>query len=257
MDWIGGIPLWPRVRDAVFFFVAGPHGRGQPARPPLARGFGVAVVFVVVVAVAAALAAAGSGRRVALVLGVAVVTVAVPLALAAVGSDFVLDRNFLAGLGPADDRGVRRACAARLRWPRCRGARAAWPLRVVVLGVVREQHLQRDDWRAVAEGIGSPTPDRVVRLSPFWQADACGSTGRSSRCGAAARDQVHARELELHPVQRADPPPAAAPVQGDQRVRIQNFKVAEFTSPEPVVVDPGALTGTGQNRAVPFALPPG
>ena len=39
--------------------------------------------------------------------------------------------------------------------------------------------------------------------------------------------------------------------------RIQNFTVVEFTAPEPVLVDPGALTGEGQNRAVPFVLAPG
>jgi mannosyltransferase len=93
--------------------------------------------------------------------------IALPLALAVVGVDYLQGRNLIAALVPlllvlAAGFGARRAGRA--------GAVTATALCLLSLGISAsiplERRFQRDDWRGVAEAMGSPDARRGIVVSP-------------------------------------------------------------------------------------------
>jgi 4-amino-4-deoxy-L-arabinose transferase-like glycosyltransferase len=263
VDWIGEIPLWPRVRDAVFFFAAGPSGFGSLTYRR-EEVFAVAIAcFVLALAAALVWSEGPVRRRLLLVLGVAAGVILAPLAGAAVDTDYVLDRNFLPAWVPLTIAAAVGLCVRRLRWvgPAVVAIVAAGFAVIVVGAVPRNPERQRDDWRSVAERIGPPREDRVMVVSPFWHTRSLRiyqpRTAPMRR--PAPVTKVWTVELETFVphgslVTTIAPGPPFAETRYE---RIQNFTVREYTAPQPVVIDPKALEGEGTNRGAPFFQPRG
>ena len=255
-EWIGDEQFYPRFRDAIVFFAGGPQLPEflHDLRPVLALG--TVVVFTLAAAVALRSTSGTVRQRVLLVLGVGAVAVALPLLGAAAGSDFVLDRNFLPAWVPFAIVAAVGLTAARYRLVGT-GILAVTVVLFVVVGVrvASNDALQRDQWRTVAERIGPPDADRVVETVPHWQSEAL-------ELYTAMTPMTEPRPVTKlvlvsytgflpynQPIRPLPPPP---PFQETRRFYVQNIAVSEFTSPEPVVVDPRAFTGVGDNRAEVF-----
>ena len=255
-EWIGEEQFYPRLRDAIVFFVGGHHVPGflDDGRPWLALA---SVVVFAAVAFVAVRASSGRVRMGVLVaLGVGGIAVALPLLAAAFGSDFVLDRNFLPAWVPFALVAAVGITAARFRLVGA-GILVLTVALFVAVGakVATNDALQRDHWRTVAERIGPPRADRVVEAVPHWQVEALELYTEIQ----PMTEPRPVRELVLvsytgflpynQPIRPLPPPP---PFQETRRFYVQDITVSEFTSPEPVVVDPRAFTGVGDNRAEVF-----
>ncbi len=263
VDWIGTIPLWPRVRDAIFFLAAGPGGFGSPTYRR-EEVFAVAIAcFVLAVAAALVWAERPMRRGVLLVLGVAAGVTVLPLAAAAVGPDYVLDRNFLPAWVPLTIAVAAGLCVRRLRWvgPAVVAIVAVGFAAIVGGAVPRNPERQRDDWRSVAERIGPPREDRIMVVSPRWQTRSLRIY--QPRTAAMRRPapvtKVWTVELETFVphgslVTTIAPKP---PFRETRYARIQNFTVREFTAPQPVLIDPEEFEGEGINRGSAFFQPRG
>jgi 4-amino-4-deoxy-L-arabinose transferase-like glycosyltransferase len=260
-EWISDIPLDPRLRDVVYTFVAGPTGIG-----PLTGDRGtVFVVGLVVAAVTIALALVWSEppvrRRVLLVLGVAASVIALPLAGTLAGVDYVLDRNLLPALVPLTIVVAAGLCVRPLRiaGPLIAAVVALGFAAVVVAAVPRNPERQRDDWRSVAELVGPAREDRVFVVSPYWQFVTLQTYLPRAEYLAAPRRVTKVITIELEAfvpfgdqVTTIAPPP---PFRETLFQPNQNFTVVEYTAPEPVLIDPAALSGAGPNRGEPFFEP--
>ncbi len=262
VDWIGEIPLWPRVRDFVFFFVAGPEGMGPMTgrRPEI---FAIAVVFFVPAAAAALAWADGRVRRgLLLLLAVAAGVIALPLAASVVGGpDYVLDRNFLPAWVPLTIVVAAALCAPRLRWagPAVVAGVCLVFAAIVIGATPRNAERQRNDWRSVAEHVGPARDDRVFVVSPYWQANSLHAylPRLGPMWGPTRVTTVVTLELESFvphggEVTTIAPPP---PFRQTRYSRVQDFTVVEYTAPQPVLLDPEQLAGEGVNRGVPFLEP--
>jgi mannosyltransferase len=258
VDWIGELPLWPRVRDAVFLFAVGPTGfRSLPDHREAVFAAGVAA-FAVAVAVALAWSAGPVRRRVLLMLAVVGAVTLIPLLATTAGSDYVLDRNFLAAWVPAAVIGG--VALAVLPWPRLAAVAAALACllfaAITVAAVPRNPDRQRDDWRGVAELVGPPTEPRVFVISPRWQSVSLGvyRPGLAVMERPEAVRKVVTVELEgFVPfgggVTTIAPPP---PFRETRFTREQNLTVVEYTAPAPVRLDPKRFFGGGSNGGEAF-----
>lgn len=251
-EWIGDLPMWNRLRDAVRVFATG--------LPTPSRSTDV-VVVIAAIGVLALVLWRGEGRTrrgVALALGIAAATLALPLIGALLGNDYVLDRNLLAAWVP-----IAVVVASGL------GVRALMPVGIVVVaGVVAvflwhdmrvqdEQHLQRDDWRAVARAIGPPRTDGLVIVAPGWQAQPLALYNRTLRL---ATSPLLVREVEIVVYSRpgwgrdAPPQPRPGPAFRPAGVRVvQRMRITRYVAPRPSQVDPSALTTRGDNGSLAFA----
>jgi 4-amino-4-deoxy-L-arabinose transferase-like glycosyltransferase len=261
VDWIGEIPLWPRVRDVVFFFAAGPNGAGS-LRHHRDEVFGTGVAFAVLtVGAALVLSAPRVRRRVLLVLGIAVSVLLVPYLASLVGSDYILERNFLPAWVPLTIVMATGLTAVQLRWagPAVVGLVCVAFAGISVVGVPRNPLRQRDDWRAVAERIGPPVEDRVVVQSPSWHGRTLTiyQPGMDFMKRAHPVRKLYTVELETF-VPHGDPVTTIAPgppFHETLYARIQNLTLREYTAPQPVMIDPNRFRGVGSNRGEAFYQP--
>ena len=258
-NWIGEVPLRPRVRDVGLFFVAGPTRFG-----PIPDGLAF-VAFVAAFALACAAALRWSeprvrGRVVAM-LAIAGGVLVLPFVAALVGSDYILDRNFLPAWLPLTIVVAVALCVAPLgRLGPAGVGGIALVFAVVVVAVVPvDVDRQRDDWRGVAEHLGPPRQDRVLAVSPFWH----GATLLLYERGLQRMDRPRpvrtVATVELGgfiawnaPAAAAPPPP---PFRRTRVTRVQRLTVTEYTAPRPTMVDPAALRTRGPNRAEPMFQP--
>jgi uncharacterized membrane protein len=257
VNWIADVSIRARTSEIVFFFAFGPGGLGS-----LRDHRGVifvlgALLFALAVWAALAWSDGPVRRRLVPVVVVGLSMFAFAFAARAVGSDYVLERNFLPALIP-----LTIALAVGLCVPRVRrlGAGltvvAALVFAVVVLFAAFDEQHQRDDWRAIATSLGPPTEDRIVSVAPHWH-------GKTLRVYLPRSDylQVPVRvrtiwtaQLETFvpfgqaPLVAAPPPPFR-----ETRVRrMQYMTVREYAAPEPVLIDPAALRTPGRNGAGPL-----
>ena len=263
--WIGEIPLWPRVRDTVFFFAAGQEGVSTMDHHR-DEVFAAGLVFFALCAAAAFLwSKPDVRRRLLLVVWVAGGFLALPYLASLVGSDYILERNLLPAWIPVTIVIAAGLCVPRLRWfgPAVVGAVCLAFAGVVLAGVPRNPERQRDDWEAVAKRIGPATEDRIVEVSPWWHA-------RGLRIYMPGLDYTYDPWVEDPP---ADDPPRTVrkvytveletfvpygqivttfapppPFKETLYARVQNMTVREYTAPEPVEVDPWMFRGSGRNR---------
>jgi mannosyltransferase len=157
VDWVGMLPLAPRIGDVGEHFMLGlavPNDR-------------LWIVGLALVVLAAGLVVARAGRwerhaaAVAGALGGAVV--AVPLVLALAGTDYLLSRNVIAAVP------LLSICAAAGFGARAAGrlgligaAALAALFTAVLLSSVGDADLQKVNWRAAGRAIGAAGPGRLV-----------------------------------------------------------------------------------------------
>lgn len=160
--WIAGRPLGRRALEVVSEFLAGP----QPAVAVLAAPLSLVCLAAVVILVRRAPRV--EWRAAAVIASIGVAAIGVPLVLALAGIDFFLARNVIfawpalalvvaAGLGSS--RAGRLGVAAF-------GAAVLLNVGVVVATAGKPKY-GREDWRAVARSLGSPSIDRVFVVSPL------------------------------------------------------------------------------------------
>ncbi len=256
--WIGEIPMWPRVRDTVFFFAAGQEGVST-MEDHRTEVFWAGVAFFVLCAAAAfAWSRPAVRRRLLLVLGIAASVFLLPYLASFVGSDYVLERNFLPAWIPVTIVIAVGLCARRLRWvgPVVVAVVTLAFAGVVLAGVPRNPERQRDDWRSVAERIGPRTEDRTVSVSPFWHAKTLRvyMPGLDYQYVPRRVRKVWTVEVETFVpfgqlVTTLAPP---EPFRETYYGRIQNMTVREYTAPYPVEIRPEMLKNEGPNRAEPL-----
>jgi hypothetical protein len=105
-----------------------------------------------------------------LAIGAAAAVIVLPIVAAALGSDYVLDRNLLAAAVPlfiliGAGLGLRRL-------GRVGPAVALLTCGALVLAdvrIARSEDKHRDDWRAVAKAVGGARSDRLVTVRPAYQ----------------------------------------------------------------------------------------
>ncbi len=256
--WIGEIPLWPRVRDTVFFFAAGQEGVSTMEDHRAAVFAAGLAFFVLATAAAFAWSKPAVRRRLLLVLGIAATFFLIPYVGSLVGSDYILERNLLPAWIPIVIVVAAGLCAPQLRWfgPAVVVVITLAFAGVVLAAVPRNPERQRDDWRAVAERIGPPTEDRIVAVSPFWHAKTLRvyMPGLDYQYVPRTVRKVWTVELETfvpfgQTVTTLAPKP---PFRETLYVRLQNMTVREYTAPYPVTVPHETLKNEGRNRAEPL-----
>jgi hypothetical protein len=267
--WIGDIPLWPRIRDTVFFFAAGQEGVStmEDHRDEV---FAAGLAFFFLCAVAAFLwSKPAVRRRLLLVVWVAGGFLLLPYLASLFGSDYILERNLLPAWIPVTIVIAAGLTVPRLKWfgPAVAGVVCLAFAGVVLAAVPRNPERQRDDWAAVARTIGPPAEDRIVEVSPWWHARSLRiyMPGLDYTYDPWVRDppvddrpltvrKVYTVELETFVpygqiVTTLAPPP---PFRETLYARVQNMTVREYTAPEPVRLDPWMFRTAGRNRAEPL-----
>jgi 4-amino-4-deoxy-L-arabinose transferase-like glycosyltransferase len=155
-DWIASFGLIGRLRESGIAFFASETGLLRHAAIPIAL-YGAAVLLLVL----RGGPAEKRGAAVSLAVGGGAVLLAI--ALAALGQDYVLDRNLLPALIP-----LAMVAAAGIAAPRAGllglGVGALLVFYLLAFSVYADFRpaLQRDDWRSVAEEIGPPRGPRAI-----------------------------------------------------------------------------------------------
>jgi len=251
-DWIGRLDFSARLKDTAVFFAGGPLLPG-----PISNRAIVAVAAVLVFALtlyAAFRWTHGLKReRFVAVLTLGIAGVALPLAAALVGFDFFLDRNLLPAWVPLAIVAAVGLSVLRPRWlGRVLTVLPCLLFVVIGIAVPTEDHLQRDDWRTVAETLGPATRDRVVEAVPFWQ-------GEGLRVYEPGLEPMtEPRRVSRVVVVSLDAFPTLPPSRLFQEARTLEFeriRVTEYTAPQPVLVKPETLTGVGRDAAMPLFEP--
>ncbi len=242
VGWIEAIPLDERMRDIGAHFVSGISAADVSSTAVVIWLAGAAAAILLAVTVGSA-----KERRCALLgLGLGVGTVAAALLAAALGKDYVLDRNVIVALVPlaigiAAGLGVRRAVWA--------GPLIAIALAGVALidtrAIAIEDELQRADWRTVAESIPADGRRRLV-VGPANADEPLLLYRPGAERFESVEDPPAVSEVVV--LGWAEPtaldPPLPTSFHAAERRRIETFGLAVFRSSEPVPVDPETLTAT-------------
>lgn len=260
VDWIGMVPIRPRLGDVAFFFGVGPQAPRTLADHRAIVAVLTAVAFLGAFAAAARWTSGERRRSILLVLGLATCVVAAPLVLALGGSDLVLDRNFLLAWVPAVIVAVAGLFAVPVRWLAPAGvAVTALLFAAVVVDVSRYDTLQRDDWRDVAARLGPARADRVIEVSPHWHQLTLGVYLPRLQPMTAPRAVSTVATVTLggfvpfgQPVFAVPPPP---PFRRVRTETVQRLTITWYRAPRPVLLDPTALSGPGRNGPEPFLEP--
>jgi hypothetical protein len=254
VEWIGRIPLGPRLTDTGSFFVVGPVS-------PLSTT-PVAVGAVLVLAGALGLVLGGRqdarvrrGVLLAFALGAAVIVI--PLVIRLAGSDFFLGRNLLAAWLPLSI-----VLAAALALPRA-GRVGLAVVAVTCAGFVAiDAHIagtveaQRDDWRTVGRILGPAREARVIEVAPAWQTStlilytsrlvAMPPTARVAEVDTVLFTGARAYN---EPV-RVEPP--GRPFRRVGTINHQHMVVTRYRASRPTLLRARRLIGTGNNTSYPF-----
>jgi mannosyltransferase len=246
VEWIENTDFTDRVRGAIRVLATG------TPMPPQRLATLVLLAGLVLVALALLRNGARERRGTIAALAVGTALLALPLAAAAAGSDYVLDRNFLAAWVPfAIAAGAGAAAALSSRRAVAAGAAAALAVIVVAFAVqdVRlhdDPYRARDDWKGLAERLGRPADDRIVVVAPRWQAAPLERYRRELRwmtAPHAVREVITVSYAETlpRPGARFAPPPPP-PFRQVERYRFDRMVVTRFEAPTPTRVAPGAIT---------------
>ncbi|HEX8122955.1 MAG TPA: glycosyltransferase family 39 protein [Solirubrobacteraceae bacterium] len=257
-DWIGMLDLSDRLRTAAAFAVS-----GQIVPSPFRDEWwfsGLVLALLAVAAVVALRRTAGPARtRTVALLVVGLGGLALPLAAAAVGSDFVLDRNLLPLWLPLV--AVVAVALATVRPPVALAvavALAGWFAYIDVRDV-SEEGLQREDWREMSSMIGLPLEDRIIEMDPWWQLDPLRlhqpimfDYGTPKRVRQVITFTYEGLVPYGEPRSTKAPGP---PFREVRRLNKQHWRIVFYESPRPVRIEPVDLTGVGRARAVPYFQP--
>jgi 4-amino-4-deoxy-L-arabinose transferase-like glycosyltransferase len=258
--WIANFDLGTRVREAVRVFATG-------TTVPPQRLASVVVLAGLVLLALALLRGGAERRRGALVaLGVGTSALVLPLALAAVGSDYVLDRNLLVAWVPlavALAAGID-AAVAGLAGPGRRVAAAGIAASLVLVAAFAlqiatlpgDEDRRRDDWRALARSLGPNERPRVIAVTPYWQSAAFERymPGMGAMPGPRTVSEVvvvsYGGVLPTGDAKAAVRPPA--PFRQVGAYRVHRMSVARFRAPRPTVLAASSLYVPGRNGALPY-----
>ena len=217
--------LGARVVDVAKHWTAGPFGTPVDV-------IGVVAFTLLAAGVALALRRRTGGALAA----TAAAAVGLPVLAAAAGADYVADRYVIAGLVP-----LLAVAAAGLagRWPAV--ALVAAILAFFSVDAALDERLQREDWRAVAAGLGpsvvavTPDGDRPLR----YYAEGASALGGHAE---PAREVVFAASWRFGRERPRTPAPPAPGFTLAGREDGPTTTVVRFRAPEPLAVDPGALS---------------
>jgi hypothetical protein len=266
--WIAAHPLVNRIATTVIQW--GASNLDRRVTTPVGLGGGALVALAVVLLVVGG--GDGRTRRGAALAGTLVALVLLlPLALALAGQDYFLSRNELPGFVPAVAV-VAAACAA----PRARVAGAALAAVLLTLfcltaiDVQTHPYLQRANWRAVAQALGSAAAPRAIiaaggstadplkvylpgvswvqpqrRRVAIGEVDIVGATKRGSLAGPVGptiSDGADAESVFTTPdrSQLGRPVPRSIAPRGARllaRFSVHNWVIARFVLKRPQVVD--------------------
>ena len=230
--WIAAIPFGTRATTAVKQYVQGVGGT-----PSVALSAMIALCALAGAVLAATRTDPGERRGLAVALGIAATAVVLAVALAVVGKDYVVARNLIVAWVPlavvaAGGWGASRAGAIGLLTAAgfCAASLA------IVIGVDRESHLQRPDWRGAAKVIG-PAPATRAIVVPFIGDDPL--AWYLSRASVVRHGGVRATEVDVvgWALRRTRIPRPPAP--GFRLVRVRHsgkLTFLRFTSKRPVAL---------------------
>lgn len=258
-EWIASLPLSDRARSAVRVLTT-----GTPVPP---HRLATLVLLAGLVLVVLALVRGGMRERRGTIaaLGVAAALLALPVAAAAAGSDYVLDRNFLAACVPsAIAAGAGAAAAFSSGRAVAAGATAALVVLVATFAVQDlrlhdDPYRARDDWKGLAERLGHPAVDRIVVVAPRWQVTPLERYRPELTWMTEPRDvrelvTISYAETLPRPAARATPRPPAV-FRQRERFRFHRMIVTRFVAPRPMRVSPAALTAPNRDGAGAFLQP--
>jgi uncharacterized membrane protein len=190
-------------------------------------------------------------------LGLGCVAIAIPLLAALLGTDYVLDRNLLPAWLP-----LVVVLGAGIGSTRMRPL--ALILGLVVLAIflrqdikiATDENVQRDAWRDVARALGRSSRERVIVVSPFWQAHALGMYVPRMAVLTARRPVTEVDTITYNgalgwddPLRPTRPPAPFRPV---RRIHVQRMTIVTFRAPRPTRVAPSPLMTRGPNATLPF-----
>lgn len=253
-DWIAAIRITRRLHEAGIASFAGETGLLKHALVPMA-------LFAAAVALLLWRGGAGEKRGAVVALAIGGGSIAVALVLAAAGQDYVLGRNLLPALIP-----LAMVAAAGIGAPR-----AGW-VGIAVGGVLVlywlafnvyadfRPALQREDWRTVAERIGSPRgqPRAIVAfeqgdepLSFYIGGGIHQAKWKHWRHGPVPVAEVDVVSGRPPPAGRRTLPPAFQQV---ERVTLGRMTLVRYRAPRPLALRWGQLihdfTGYGNNAVL-------
>jgi hypothetical protein len=234
VDWIGNTPIVGRLKQTAYFLLLGlsPDRLGADA-------LGVLIIAVVILALAI------GGRRtrvgVLLALGAAAAVIALPIVAAAVGNDYVLDRNLLAAAVPLCIAFGAGLGLRRLGWVGPAIAVVTCGALVVThVRIARSENLHRDDWRAVAKALGGARSDRLVTVRPAYEEKALTLYRRGLhllRRPAALREVV----TITYKGQRAQTPPPH-PFRLTRTLKVQRMTLRWYRAASATTISPMQIT---------------
>jgi mannosyltransferase len=251
VEWIGRLPMRQRLEDAAGSLATGFATPG--ALIAVVGGIGFACVLAAVVW----RGDLGTRRGAAVALAIGAAALGGPVVAAAAGSDYVLDRNLLAGWIP-----LAIVVASGVAMTAFRPAGVIVGVAICAAFVwydvklATNEGLARDDWRGVARVLGPARADRVVVVAPGWQVKPLAYYRRALRPMATASP---VREVDVIVFHRpgwgrdAPPqPPPAGPFRVVERRSLQRMAIVRFRAPEPATVAPAQLATAGENGSRPF-----
>jgi hypothetical protein len=242
VEWIGNTPILGRLKQTVYFLLVGVS--------PERGGAAVLGAFIVAVVI---LAFVDGDRRtrvgMLLALGAAAAVIVLPIAAAAVGSDYVLDRNLLAAAVPlcilfGAGLGLR-----RLGWvgPAI-AVLTCGALVVTHVRVARSADKHRDDWRSVAKALGGARSDRLVTMLPGYESDALALYYRDLhllRRPAAFREVVTITYVGSHPATGRRAPPPPHPFRLTRTLRVQRMTLRWYRATSATTISPMQVNRPG------------
>jgi mannosyltransferase len=258
-NWIASFDMAGRLRETGISFFVGEAGLLKHALAPIAL-FAAAVALLLL---------RGGGREkrgAALALAIGGGSILLALAFAALGQDFVLERNLLPALIPLALVAAAGIAAPRAGWlgALVGVALVSYSLAFCVYSDFRPA-LQRDDWRSVARAIGPPRGPRAILV---WEQ---GDEPLAFYIGAG-ETRVKWKEWRHGPIPVAEvdvvsgrpPPPGARSALPPEFHRVQRLALGRMTliryrAPRPRRLGWGRIVGnfTGYaNNAVLIDRPP-
>jgi mannosyltransferase len=251
VEWITDLPLQDRMRDVVKVLVAGTADIRPWPVLPVAAALAAAVVLV------AWRGDARARRGVLVAGGLGAAAIVLPLAGAAVGVDYILDRNLLTVFVL-----LVIALASAVAVPELKLVGAALVVVVVAVFVrydakhLTNDHLERDDWRAVARALGPAESERVVVVAPRWQARPLRLYSESLRPMSGSRPVEEVAILVFsRPNWGRDAPPQPPPRGGFRVVErriVQRTTLTRFRAARPTRIGPVGLATPGANGSGVF-----
>ena len=250
--------LGPRIAQVPKQFLVGYDG---PLQAPLTV---VSAVLLLVAAVG--LWRIRHRREVAAVALVVIAAVLVPIAAAVAGADFLYSRNTLAGLVPVLV--LAGVGFAALPWPRLAAAAVAGLVAiglVTVIGVDRNPHYQRADWRSLSDAVGRVAGSTLLIVSPgkaevplaAYRGGIATAPGSGTEvteiilAGVAVNSSAGGSAAPPRPPMPPPPSPGFALVESELE---RSYTLFRYRAPKPTFVRPALLAPTRLNPSYSVLL---